>query len=203
MSRSIIKMASIAAAVIGTFASMSTFAADGQIRITGHVVSKTCEISINGAPTSTLLHIDPVAVQDLNQTVKSAKGTSLMASRNMRTVDITLQNCNLPSGKTKVAVSFDSTGYGDAASSTYRNSLIDDVNTMDAATKGVQMGFTQVGKSDLLMDLNGLVTGDYKDPASGAQTYSFETRYVQTAAQASSVVAGDMETVATFSLVYM
>ena len=121
----------------------------------------------------------------------------------MRTVDITLQNCSLPAGKTKVAVSFDSSGYADANTSTYRNILLDSVNSMDLATKGVQIGFTKPAGVDLLMDMNTLSAPDYKDPATNAQTFSFETHYVQTAANIADVTAGDMETVATFSLVYM
>ncbi|WP_318375792.1 fimbrial protein [Enterobacter sp.] len=204
MRHSVIKMAQIAVLVAGGLGTVNAMAADGQIRITGEVINKTCTVAINGAPSSTLLNIDPVAAVDLNKDVKSAKGTTYKASRDMRTVNITLESCVLPQGKTKVAVSFDSTGYADAGTSTYTNSLLNSVNTMDVAAKGVQIGFTKINGSDLMMDLNGLdETADYKDTNSGAQTYSFETRYVQTAAKAEDVTAGDIETVATFSVVYL
>jgi type 1 fimbria pilin len=203
MFRSFFKTAQIAALVAGSAIAMNAMAADGQIRLTGEVLNKTCAVSINGAASSTLLNLDGVAVTDLTANVTSAKGTSLNASRNMRTVDVTLESCQMPSGKTKVAVSFDSAGYADAGTSTYRNSLLDSVHSMDTATKGVQIGFTKPGGSKLLMDLNDLTDADYLDPTSGAQTYSFETRYVQTAADQTKVVAGDLETVATFSLVYL
>ncbi|POT57194.1 hypothetical protein C3432_17730 [Citrobacter amalonaticus] len=203
MHYSVRKISQVAVLVAGGFIAMNAMAADGQIRINGEVINKTCAVAINGAPSSILLNIDPVAAVDLTKEVKSAKGTSLKASRDMRTVNITLDGCTLPSGKTRLAVSFDSTGYADAGTSTYTNSLLQSVNTMDIAAKGIQMGFTKVGGSDLLMDLNALADADYKDPKTGAQTYSFETRYVQTAAQPADVTAGGIETVATFSVVYM
>lgn len=203
MRHSVMKMTKLSALILGSVIAANAVAADGQIRLTGEVVSKTCEVAINGAPTSALLSLDAVAVQDLKNPLKSARGTSYNASRNMRTIDITLQNCSLPAGKTKVAVSFDSSGYADAATSTYRNMLLDSVNSMDLATKGVQIGFTKPAGTELLMDMNALSDPDYKDPATSAQTFSFETHYVQTAANVADVTAGDMETVATFSLVYM
>lgn len=94
MCRSIIKIAQVAALVAGGLGAMNAMAADGQIRITGEVINKTCEVAINGAPSSTLLNLDPVAVADLTQTVKSAKGTSLKASKDVRTINITLEKCD-------------------------------------------------------------------------------------------------------------
>ncbi|MEG2566976.1 MAG: fimbrial protein [Acinetobacter sp.] len=199
MCRSIIKIAQVAALVAGGLGAMNAMAADGQIRITGEVINKTCEVAINGAPSSTLLNLDPVAVADLTQTVKSAKGSSLKASKDVRTINITLEKCD--PGK-NVAVSFDSTGYADVGTSTYTNTLLQSVNTMDSAAKGVQMGFTKAKGADLMMDLNALEAADYKDVSNGAQTFSFETRYVQTAAASTDVIAGDIETVATFSVAY-
>ncbi|WP_146000950.1 fimbrial protein [Chimaeribacter californicus] len=198
-----VKVTRLSALILGGVVAANAVAADGQIRINGEVTSKTCEVAINGATTSALLSLDAVAIQDLKTPLRSARGTSHDASRNMRTVDVTLQNCSLPSGKSKVAVSFDSSGYADANTSTYRNILLDSVNTMDLAAKGVQIGFTKPAGTDLLMDMNTLSEPDYKDPVTSAQTFSFETHYVQTAANVADVTAGDMETVATFSLVYM
>lgn len=189
----------------GAFAATNVMAAaDGQIRITGQVLNKTCDIDINGAPTSTLLNLDPVGIADLNENVQLDAGASLKASRDMRTVNITLSNCALPGGATKAAVSFDSTGYGNTKTRTYRNSKLDDVNTMSTAAKGVEMGFSRAADTNnaLLMDSSSLVGADYLDTTTGAQTYSFATRYVQTAADVKDVLAGEVETVATFSVVY-
>ena len=107
----------------------------------------------------------------------------------------------MPAGKTGVAVSFDSTGYADSGTSTYRNVLLDSVNTMDTAAKGVQIGFTKDtdATKTLAMGPNTVDPADYKSTQTNAQTYSFNTRYVQTG---TDVVAGDIETVATFSVVY-
>lgn len=128
MCRSIIKIAQVAALVAGGLGAMNAMAADGQIRITGEVINKTCEVAINGAPSSVLLNLDPVAVEDLKKvSLKSASGSALDGSRNMRTIDVTLENCVLPSGKSTVAVSFDSTGYANPATSTYANSLLQSV----------------------------------------------------------------------------
>ncbi|WP_369462343.1 fimbrial protein [Citrobacter braakii] len=201
MCRSIIKIAQVAALVAGGLSAVNAMAADGQIRINGEVINKTCAVAINGAPTSTLLQIDPIAAVDMTDSVSSANGTSMKASRDMRTVNITLEGCMMPAGKTGVAVSFDSTGYADSGTSTYRNVLLDSVNTMDTAAKGVQIGFTKDADltKKLAMDLNTIDPADYKSTTANAQTYSFNTRYVQTG---TDVVAGDIETVATFSVVY-
>lgn len=202
MFRSVFKTAQIAALVAGSAIAMNAMAADGQIRLTGEVLNKTCAVSINGGPSSILLNLDAIAATDMTATVTSGNG-SHSASRNMRTLNITLDKCQMPANKTMVTVRFDSTGYGDAGTNTYRNSMLDSASTMDQAAKGVQIGFTKIGEGTLLMDSYGLDTQvDYKDATTQAQTYSFETRYVQTVADQTEVIAGDLETVATFSLDY-
>lgn len=103
----------------------------------------------------------------------------------------------------KVGVSFDNTGYGQSAYSTYRNMLLDSINTVATAAKGVGIGFTapaSASASDLVM---GDTKAVYTAPVSGGVlAYDYQIRYVRTAGAAADVVAGDLDSVATFSLVY-
>jgi type 1 fimbria pilin len=79
--------------------------------------------------------------------------------------------------------------------------LLDSINTVATAARGVGIGFTApASASDLVM---GETKSEFTAPeAGGVLAYDYQIRYVRTADAAADVVAGDLDSVATFSLVY-
>ncbi|MFD3245334.1 fimbrial protein [Rahnella aquatilis] len=193
----------LAAAILSVVATGAAQASDGQIQLNGNILNQTCTVAVDGTPTAnSTIVLDGIPAADLEKnTLNTVPGGTLKGSDVMRTIQITLQDCALPSGKTKVGVSFDNTGYGQSAYSTYRNMLLDSVNTVATAARGVGIGFTSTANaSDLIM---GDTKAEYTAPeAGGVLAYDYQIRYVRTAGEAADVVAGDLDSVATFSLVY-
>lgn len=196
------KFTVLALAVSGLFSATVAQASDGQIQLNGQIFSQTCTVAIDGSPTgNSTITLDGIPVSDLTVPLETMSGSAMQGSDVIKNVQITLEGCTLPSGKTTVGVSFDSTGYGQNAYSSYRNMLLDSINTNSTAAKGVNIGFTAPSAaSELLM---GAPKAEYKAPVTGGSlSYDYQVRYVMTAATTAEVVAGDLDSVATFSLVY-
>lgn len=193
----------LAVAIFSLVATGAAQASDGQIQLNGNIFNKTCTVAVDGTPTAnSTIVLDGISAADLEKnTLNTVSGGTLNGSDVMRTIQITLQDCALPSGKTKVGVSFDNTGYGQSAYSTYRNMLLDSINTVATAARGVGIGFTApASASDLIM---GDTKAVFTAPVSGGVlAYDYQIRYVRTAGAVDGVVAGDLDSVATFSLVY-
>lgn len=203
MRESLSKISQVALLASAGLVAGNALASDGQIHLVGGVDDTTCtEVSINGGSSSAMYIIPHIRKTALTETVTGPNG-DLKASVNKRDIEITLKGC--PAGK-KVAVSFDQAGYAAVpASATYRNTMLDSADHMATATKGVQIGFTKVGGTRLLMGKGADVipAEDYKDASTTGVKYNFETRYVLTAANVADVTPGQLETVATFTVAYI
>ncbi|MCS2149605.1 fimbrial protein [Scandinavium manionii] len=189
-------------ALSAAFSLTAAQASDGQMQINGQVFNTSCTIAIDGSPTANkTIVLDGIPVTALSKSVNTVSGSALMASDTMKTVTISLKDCTLPQDKTTVGVSFDTNGYGDSRYSSYRNMLLDSINTQSTAAKGVNIGFTAPGaETELVMGEDKAI---FKAPDTNNEVaYDYQIRYVTTGADTTGVTAGDLDTVATFSVVY-
>lgn len=155
----------------------AVMAADGTITFTGEISNTTCNVSVNGGNSSTLIKFDPISVSALS------KGGEVA---NEKPVTLTLTNCENPTENVRALFQSDLT---DSSTGNLKNRGTAEnvqVQLLDSNHKEIRLGDTSQSSGPSFKIVNEMATLNYF------------ARYYATA----KAKGGDVDTLVNYSLSY-